>query len=424
MKKIGIGLFVLLSSAVVSAKTDQIVKDARKTIRNAFYQSDGNEANKVRDRLNDAERKLLELLPNQKTAREKAQCYYYAGMVQKRFNAIENTKLYLKLQMDTARFYDSLYKMYAYLIKCDSVEMTGRKKPHYRKKAQEDLMRYRHNLLNGGRYYLKKKDYKEAYRYLDMYLWSADQPVLKDYFLSQIDTLYSKVAYWATTAAYYSGNNEGVILYADAALGYSKNKTYIQEYHCKAFLATGDTLGWLKSLKNGIMNFPEHSYFFTNLMDYYIRTKQYALAMKYVDHMIYYDPKQPLYWFVKASVYMYQKQYKQCIDMCKMVLSLDSQHIGGHQFEGACYYHLAANEVDSMRMVPVRDVRYSKHRKRVVAYCREALPHLRFVKEKNPDDAKRWAPMLYMIYLNLNMGREFEEMEKIVATLNTTQVDE
>ena len=31
-----------------------------------------------------------------------------------------------------------------------------------------------------------------------------------------------------------------------------------------------------------------------------------------------------------------------------------------------------------------------------------------------PDDNARWAPALYRIYLNLNMGKEFEEIDRLM----------
>ena len=421
MKKIGILMLVLCCSSALCAKTDPVVKEVKKTIRGAFYQTDGNEANKVRDRLNDAEKKLLEALPKQKTAREKAQCYYYAGMVQKRFNSIENTKLYLKVAMDTVRFYDSLYKMYTYLIQCDSVEQTGNKRLCYRTRGQKHLLKYRSNLLNGGRYYLKKKNYQEAYRFLNMYLWSAERPILSEFFLAQTDSMYVRAAYWATTAAYYSGNYNGVVNYAETAIEYPKNRIYIQEYACKAYLALGDTAGWIKELKTGIINFPEHTYFFTNLMDYLNRTGQYERAMEYAEHMIAYDPKRSLYWFAKASVYMYKKDYLKCLDVCNDVLSMDSLHLGANLFKGTCCYNLAMALSDSMKAVPVTDRCYKTYRRKMQGYCMDAVAPLEFVRAKRPDDAARWAPMLYTVYLNLNKGKEFEEIDKIMNNLKTSE---
>jgi hypothetical protein len=35
----------------------------------------------------------------------------------------------------------------------------------------------------------------------------------------------------------------------------------------------------------------------------------------------------------------------------------------------------------------------------------------------SPQDQKRWAPALYRIYLNLNMGQQFEEIDRLMRTL-------
>lgn len=34
-----------------------------------------------------------------------------------------------------------------------------------------------------------------------------------------------------------------------------------------------------------------------------------------------------------------------------------------------------------------------------------------------PDEKQKWAPALYRIYLNLNMGKQFEEIDKIMRKL-------
>ena len=39
------------------------------------------------------------------------------------------------------------------------------------------------------------------------------------------------------------------------------------------------------------------------------------------------------------------------------------------------------------------------------------------VRKLAPDDKARWAGPLYRIYLNLNMGNEFDEMDRILKEL-------
>ena len=51
--------------------------------------------------------------------------------------------------------------------------------------------------------------------------------------------------------------------------------------------------------------------------------------------------------------------------------------------------------------------------KRRVLY-RYALEPMERVRELAPDDIDRWGNPLYRIYLNLNMGKKFEEIDKML----------
>lgn len=45
---------------------------------------------------------------------------------------------------------------------------------------------------------------------------------------------------------------------------------------------------------------------------------------------------------------------------------------------------------------------------------RKALPYLERYRQLAPDMKDRWSRPLYTIYLNLNMGKEFDEIDKII----------
>lgn len=415
-------IYGLLWACVMTgwAKTDPVVKEVRKTVKDARYQLDGNEAKKVTDRLNDAERKLMEILPKQKTGRQKAQCYYMAAMVQRKFNTIENEKLYLKKGMDTVLFYQSIHKMYNYLFQADSAETTDKgRRLKYRKRARKHLLAYRANLLSGGRYYLKNKKYDQALELLDCYLSSAHHPILANDFLYQTDTLYSRAAYWAVTSAYYIGNFESVVRYKDEALKYHKNKIFIQEYVCKSYLALGDTSKWVKALTTGLVNYPDHTYFFTNLLDYFNEKKKYDTAIQFADYMISYNPKMPLYWFAKAAVYMKMKNYEQCIAYCDDALALDSMHYGANLYKGIGACQLAADAIEQLRSTPLSNPNYARLRSRILNYYQLAMPHLERVRKMQPQEEGTWAPLLYAVYLHLNKGKEFAEMDAILQKINS-----
>ena len=72
----------------------------------------------------------------------------------------ENLKAYLKQKYDTATYFNTLLSATDYALKCDSFDVMpdqkGRVKPRYRNKTREILLKYRSNIYNGGRFYLRK----------------------------------------------------------------------------------------------------------------------------------------------------------------------------------------------------------------------------------------------------------------------------
>ena len=53
-----------------------------------------------------------------------------------------------------------------------------------------------------------------------------------------------------------------------------------------------------------------------------------------------------------------------------------------------------------------------------MALYKKALPYLQRYRALAPGAQDKWALPLYTIYLNLNMGREFEEIDKLLKNGN------
>ena len=412
---------MLACLSVVCQMSDgaNVVREVRKTIKEARYQENGDEAKKVAERLNAAEKSLMDALPEEKKAVKRAGLYYTAALVQCRVNDIENEKIYLKRAYDTVLFYNSIYKTYTYLRQCDSVEATaeagGRFK--YRPAARKLLLGHRANLLNGGRFFLRKKDYKEAYRFLDLYLASAEYPMFAHDFLAQEDTMYARVAYWIITVGYRIGEYGGVARYASAALRYGKNQNYIQEYLCRSYLALNDTASWMRELKKGAANFPDHVYFFSSLQKFLLQKKRYDDALQLADRMVQYDPKNSLSWFYKALVHMRKGDFGQCVANCDVVLILDSANYRANYFKGLAYCNMAKEAADAMAKAELRSGAYWKYRTEMITYYALAEEPLERARKLAPDKAARWAPLLYQVYLNQNKGEEFEGIERVMRDI-------
>ena len=49
------------------------------------------------------------------------------------------------------------------------------------------------------------------------------------------------------------------------------------------------------------------------------------------------------------------------------------------------------------------------------ALYRKALPYMEKYRALAPTEKRKWGPALYRIYLQLNMGKQFEEIDKIIS---------
>lgn len=62
-----------------------------------------------------------------------------------------------------------------------------------------------------------------------------------------------------------------------------------------------------------------------------------------------------------------------------------------------------------------KDARNNRNRIRLL--YEQARPLMERYRQLAPDQQAKWAPALYKIYLNLNMGKQFDEMDKILKKL-------
>ena len=44
----------------------------------------------------------------------------------------------------------------------------------------------------------------------------------------------------------------------------------------------------------------------------------------------------------------------------------------------------------------------------------KALPYVEKYRQLVPDEKEKWGPVLYRIYLNLNMGKQFDEIDRLL----------
>lgn len=322
-----------------------------------------------------------------------------------------NEKLYLKQDYDTAKLFLSVKKMFQTLEGLDSVDAQtdkkGRVKLVYRKKHAAMLDVHRRNLYNGGAYFVNKQNFKEAYNFFDMYLNCSIQPLFTGYKYDETDKNMPSAAYWAVYCGYKLQDPKATLHYAYWALKDTVHYQYMLQYLAETYKMEKDSMRYVSVLEEGFKKYPRFPFFFPRLIEYYTKNEQYDSALPLCDKALQVNDSSNLFKFTKSSVLLSLKRYKECIDLCDSVIAKDSTILGAYLNAGLSYFNQAVEADKALKQT-------DKQKKEIIQLYKKALPYLEKYRKMVPDEKGLWGLPLYTIYLNLNMGKEFDEIDKLL----------
>lgn len=320
-----------------------------------------------------------------------------------------NEKLYLKQQYDTAAFFSVTKRMYETMAKFDSIDahlnMPSPVLPKYRERHAQFLNSIRPNLFNGGTYFLHVKDYKTAYDYFDNYIKTDKQSLFIGYDYEHKDDLMPHAAYWAMYCGYKLGDTEKTMRYLNLAERDSSMLNFVRQYEASAYLMQKDTTKYLKALKEGFKEYPNFAFFFPRLVEYYVKNGDNQMALQITDKALETDSTSVLFRFTKSTVLLNLGRYKECIDICLKLIQEKADFADAYCNLGLAYFDQAI-ELAKTQQNRSKRIKINK-------LYETAMPYLEQYKRLAPKARDKWLAPLYTIYLNLNMGKEFDEIDKL-----------
>jgi len=395
---------LLLISLCISAQ-NKTVKEA-----NAFLKS---------NKLTEAEKAIDKALANEET-KNLPKTWDVAGRIQKRIHETENQKAYLRKKYDTLLLYSSALKMTKYFMTCDSLaqipDAKGKVKNKFRKDNAESIYNERINLVNGGYHYMgsdKEADRKKAIDYLDTYIVSGYHPMMERYNLVQTDSLIANVGYYASVTALKDNDYEAVSKYGTYALSSPTFERYAMQLLSTAYLQQKDTVNYLNILKEGIAKYPNDRFFFANIIDFYIRTDRIEEAMAISDVVLSENPSSPYVLYVIGYLYQTQKKYEQAIEIYQDAIKADPEIAEAYSGLGLVYCILA-QEYSANSSPDINSPDYARDQQIIRDYYMKAKEPYEKARELRPNEKELWLNGLYRVYYNLNMGKQFNEIEELL----------
>ena len=322
-----------------------------------------------------------------------------------------NEKLYLKQKYDTAQLFNYTRQLFEVAFQYDSVETApdkkGRRDFEFRKGHSDYLAHIRSNLYNGGIWFLNKKKYPDAYKFFDCYIECASQPMFKQRNYGEKDKHLPTAAYYAVYSGYKMKDPKATLHHSYEALKDTVHYNYMLQYLAETYMLEKDTARYVASLKEGFKRVPTFPYFFPRLVEYYVVRNQLDSAMTVVNEALTVVPDSDVYLAAKSNLLLEQGKLQECIEVSKKVIEVNQKLGDPYYNAGICYFNLAVEQDKNSH-------NSRKVKEQVEANYKKALPYLVKYREMEPKEQGKWAFPLYTIYLNLNMGKEFNEIDKVM----------
>lgn len=322
-----------------------------------------------------------------------------------------NEKLYLKQKYDTAQLFNYTRQLFEVAFQYDSVETApdkkGRRDFEFRKGHSDYLAHIRSNLYNGGIWFLNKKKYPAAYKFFDCYIECASQPMFKQRNYGEKDKHLPTAAYYAVYSGYKMKDPKATLHHSYEALKDTVHYNYMLQYLAETYMLEKDTARYVASLKEGFKRVPTFPYFFPRLVEYYVVRNQLDSAMTVVNEALTVVPDSDVYLAAKSNLLLEQGKLQECIEVSKKVIEVNQKLGDPYYNAGICYFNLAVEQDKNSH-------NSRKVKEQVEENYKKALPYLVKYREMEPKEQGKWAFPLYTIYLNLNMGKEFDEIDKVM----------
>ena len=325
--------------------------------------------------------------------------------VEKQYDAL-NEKMYKHQTIDTTQLFTLTRRIFTIAERLDSIDMQpdkkGRVSLNYRKDNSQRLIDYRPNLFFGGASHLRKGNFQTAYEFFETYIDCARQPLFSDHDLLNSDTRMGEAAYWATYCGYRLNDPVLTLRHHELARRDTSKLEFTLQYAAEAWNRLGDEARFNELLWEGFAFFPKSTYFFPRLMDGYTRKGNYEQALSVVDEALKADSLSELFLYAKSTMLLNLGRYAESLDYSKRLLTLNDQMADAYYNAGTACLNIIL-KMDSR-----------KHKKQIKKMYQKAQTYMETYRQMAPEAKDKWGMALYRIYFNLNLGKQFDEIDRLL----------
>lgn len=340
--------------------------------------------------------------------------WFVAGFVEDQLFSSERTKQLLGQQPNEPVMYNALLEILPYFQKACELDQLpdakGKVKPKYTKDIKSILGANHLYYINSGAYFFDEKNYQKAYESFEQYLEITKMPMFAGESVAEKDSNYITVEYYSAIAATQLNNPQLAIAALERAKDNDFKSNDVYQYLAFEYEQLQDTVNSERILGEGMAKFPEDNFFMMRLINNYIHTNRNEQAIEFLNKAIVSEPNSPQLHEVLGRVYETGLSDMENAEKSYLkALEIDSNYPDALSSLGRIYYNQGVNKQNDANMIN-DNKQYQEELAKAKDFFKKALPYFERAREFKPDDREALIA-LRGIYYNLNMGKEFEEIE-------------
>ena len=216
------------------------------------------------------------------------------------------------------------------------------------------------------------------------------------------DARMGEAAYWASYSGYRMNDPVMTLRYLELARRDTSKLESTLQFAAESWRLLKDDSQYQAILWEGFQLNPRSTYFFPRLMDSYTSRGNYEQGLMVANEALKADSLNQLFLFAKSTMLLNLGRYAECLACSEKLIGMNCKMADAYYNAGTACLNIA------LRM----DSR--KYKKQIKKMYQQAMPYMEKYRQLAPDEKDRWAPALYRIYFNLNMGKQFDEIDKIL----------
>ena len=148
-------------------------------------------------------------------------------------------------------------------------------------------------------------------------------------------------------------------------------------------------------------------FFFPRLLDAYTHQGEWYKVLEIAEMAMKKDTASVYYPQVQGTALLNLNRYDECIKASDQLIARNDSLPEPWYSAGMSYFNQAVALDKNVRLS-------NKERLRMQELYKKAMTYMKRFRQLAPDQQERWVFPLYTIYLNLNMGTEFDEIDRLI----------